>query len=186
MKEIKRLLVLQHLEIEGPGLFEQFAKERDLKIEIIRLDNKNDLPQTKKGDLILIMGGPMGVKDIGSGKYPWLKLERDFIKKELENERPIVGVCLGAQLLASAAGGDVEILKYGSPPKALPEIGWSQIFIDKSNKDFKELLKSLFTFCIGMEIGFYYLIKQYSLLVVHVVRNSFLGLAILLTDYNSI
>jgi len=39
MKEIKRLLVLQHLEIEGPGLFEQFAKERDLKIEIIRLDH---------------------------------------------------------------------------------------------------------------------------------------------------
>ena len=55
MKRIKRLLVLQHLEIEGPGLFEQFAKERDLKIEIIRLDNKNALPQTKKGDLILIM-----------------------------------------------------------------------------------------------------------------------------------
>ena len=73
MKEIKRLLVLQHLEIEGPGLFEQFAKERDLKIEIIRLDNKNALPQTKKGDLILIMGGPMGVKDIGSDRYPWLK-----------------------------------------------------------------------------------------------------------------
>ena len=46
MKEIKRLLVLQHLEIEGPGLFEQFAKERDLKIEIIRLDNKIALPQT--------------------------------------------------------------------------------------------------------------------------------------------
>ena len=59
------------------------------------------------------MGGPMGVKDIGSKRYPWLKLERDFINKELENERPIIGVCLGAQLLASAAGGDVEILKYG-------------------------------------------------------------------------
>ena len=144
MKEIKRLLVLQHLEIEGPGLFEQFAKERDLKIEIIRLDNKNALPQTKKGDLILIMGGPMVVKDIGSERYPWLKIERDFIKKELESKRPIIGVCLGAQLLASAAGGDVEILKYGSPPKALPEIGWSQIFIDKSNKDFKELFEDPF------------------------------------------
>ena len=144
MKGIRRLLVLQHLEIEGPGLFKQFAKERNLKIEIIRLDNKNALPQTKNGDLILIMGGPMGVKDIGSDRYPWLKLERDFIKKELENERPIIGVCLGAQLLASAAGGDVEILKYGSPPKALPEIGWSQIFINKSNKDFKALFEDPF------------------------------------------
>jgi len=75
MREIRRLLVLQHLEIEGPGLFEQFAKEKNLKIEIIRLDNKNDLPQTQKSDLILIMGGPMGVKDIGRDKSPWLKTE---------------------------------------------------------------------------------------------------------------
>ena len=144
MKGIGRLLVLQHLEIEGPGLFEQFAKERDLKIEIIRLYNQNALPQTKKGDLILIMGGPMGVKDIGSDRYPWLKLESDFIKKELENERPIIGVCLGAQLLANAAGGDVEILKYGYPPKELPEIGWSQIFINKSNSDFKAIFEDPF------------------------------------------
>ena len=66
MKGIRRLLVLQHLEIEGPGLFEQSAKERNLNIEIIRLDNKIALPQPKNGDLILIMGGPMGVKNIGS------------------------------------------------------------------------------------------------------------------------
>ena len=109
---MKRLLVLQHLEIEGPGLFEQFAKERDLKIEIVHLHKKDILPQTKEGDLILIMGGPMGVKDIGNKRYPWLKLEREFIKNELENERPIIGVCLGAQLLASAAGG---CLLYTSP-----------------------------------------------------------------------
>ena len=144
MKGIKRLLVLQHLEIEGPGLFKQFAEERDLKIEIIRLDKKDKPPQTKKGDLILIMGGPMGVKDIGSYKYSWLKLEREFIRRELENKRPIIGVCLGAQLLANAAGGDVEILKYGYPPKELPEIGWSQIFIDKSNKEFKALFEDPF------------------------------------------
>jgi len=141
---MKRVLVLQHVEIEGPGLFEQFAIERDLKIEIIRLDKKDNLPQTKKGDLILIMGGPMGVKDIGSERYPWLKLERDFVRRELENKRPIIGVCLGAQLLASAAGGDVEILKYGSPPKTLPEIGWSQIFINKLNNEFKELFEEPF------------------------------------------
>jgi len=144
MKGIKRLLVLQHLEIEGPVLFKQFAEGRDLKIKIIRLDKKDNLPKTKKGDLILIMGGPMGVKDIGSDKYSWLKLEIDFIKKELENKRPIIGVCLGAQLLASAAGGDVEILKYGYPPKKLPEIGWSQIFIDKSNKEFKAFFEDPF------------------------------------------
>ena len=141
---MRRLLVLQQLEIEGPGLFEQFAKEKDLKIEVVRLDKKDNLPKTKEGDLILIMGGPMGVKDIVSDKYSWLKLERDFIRKELEKKRPIIGVCLGAQLIASAAGGDVEILKYGYPPKELPEIGWSQIFIDKSNSDFKAMFEDPF------------------------------------------
>ena len=144
MNRLNRLLVLQHLEIEGPGLFKQIAEERNLTIEIIRLDKKDNLPQTRDGDLILIMGGPMGVKDIGNDIYSWLKLERDFIRRELENKRPIIGVCLGAQLLANAAGGDVEILKYGNPPKELPEIGWSQIFIDKSNKDFKALFEDPF------------------------------------------
>jgi len=86
----------------------------------------------------------MGVKDISGDKYSWLKLERDFIRKELKNKRPIIGVCLGAQLIANAAGGDVEILKYGNPPKELPEIGWSQIFIDQSNSDFKELFEEPF------------------------------------------
>ena len=67
MKEIKRLIVLQHLEIEGPGLFEQFAKERDLKIEIIRLDNKNALPQTKKGCLLYTSPSP---RDMPRSRMP--------------------------------------------------------------------------------------------------------------------
>ena len=141
---MKRLLVLQHLEIEGPGLFYQIAKERKMNIEIIRLDLGDSLPKTNKDDLLLIMGGPMGVKDIGSNKYPWLKSERDFIKSELKKKTRIIGVCLGAQLLANAAGGDVEILKYGSPPKTLPEIGWSQIFFNHSNNDLKKFCETPF------------------------------------------
>jgi len=83
-------------------------------------------------------------KILETDKYSWLKLERDFLRRELENKRPIIGICLGAQLIASAAGGNVEILKYGYPPKELPEIGWSQIFIDKSNSDFKALFEDPF------------------------------------------
>ena len=87
---MKRLLVLQHLEIEGPGLFYQIAKERGMNIEIIRLDLEEGLPKTNKDDLLLVMGGPMGVKDIGSIKYPWLKAERDFIKSELNKKTAII------------------------------------------------------------------------------------------------
>ena len=141
---MKRLLVLQHLEIEGPGLFYQIAKEREMNIEIIRLEQGDGLPKTNKDDLLLIMGGPMGVKDIGSTKYPWLKKESDFIKSELKKKTSIIGVCLGAQLLANAAGGDVEILKQGSPPKPLPEIGWSQVFFNQSNNDLKKFCETPF------------------------------------------
>ena len=59
-----RLLVLQHLEIEGPGLFYPIAKERGMNVEIIRMDLGDRLPKTNKDDLLLIMGGPMGVKDL--------------------------------------------------------------------------------------------------------------------------
>ncbi len=141
---MKRLIVLQHLEIEGPGLFYQIAKERDMKIEIIRLDLGNRLPKTDKNDLLLIMGGPMGVRDIGSKKYPWLKSERDFISSELKKKTPIIGVCLGAQLLANAAGGDIETLKYGSPPKPFPEIGWSPVFFNQSNNDLNKFCETPF------------------------------------------
>ena len=134
---MKRLLVLQHLEIEGPGLFYQIAKEREMNIEIFRLDLRDDLPQTNKDDLLLIMGGPMGIKDIGSVKYNWLKTERDFIKSELQKKTPIIGVCLGAQLLANAAGGDVEILNDGLPSTPLPEIGWSKVIFNHSNNEIK-------------------------------------------------
>ena len=141
---MKRLLVIQHLEIEGPGLFYQIAKDRGMKVKIIRLDIGNVLPETRKDDLLLIMGGPMGVRDIGSAKYPWLRIERDFIKSELNKKTRIIGVCLGAQLLANAAGGNVENLNYGSPPKDLPEIGWSQVFFNKSNNEFKQFCKTTF------------------------------------------
>ena len=141
---MKRLLVLQHLEIEGPGLFCDIAKERSMNIEIIRLDIGDYLPKTNQEDLLLILGGPMGVKDIGSKKYPWLKKERDFIKSELKKKTRMIGVCLGAQLLANAAGGDVEILKYGSPPKPLPEIGWSEVFFNQSNNDLNKFCKTPF------------------------------------------
>ena len=141
---MRSLLVFQHLEIEGPGLFSNIAKERGMNITIIRLDLGDPLPQTKKDDLILIMGGPMGIKDIGSKKYPWLKIERDFIKSELKKKTPMIGVCLGAQLIANAAGGNVEILKYGSPPKPLPEIGWSQIYLQKSENQLADFFRDPF------------------------------------------
>tara|TARA_A100000164_G_C21362135_1_gene520260 strand:- start:143 stop:391 length:249 start_codon:yes stop_codon:yes gene_type:complete len=82
-----------------------------MNIEIIRLDHGDSLPKTTKDDLLLIMGGPMGIKDIGGTKYPWQKKRKRFHKVRIKKRKHIIGVCLRAQLLGNAAGGDIEILK---------------------------------------------------------------------------
>ena len=124
---MSRLLVLQHLEREGPGLFLQIAKERGLTVCTFRLDIGDSLPEICSGDVLLVLGGPMGIRDIGNPIYPWLIKEVDLIKEALNQEVGIIGVCLGAQLLAYAAGGDVEVLEDGISHQPLAEIGWHHI-----------------------------------------------------------
>tara|TARA_Y100000589_G_C27184617_1_gene642138 strand:+ start:2549 stop:3322 length:774 start_codon:yes stop_codon:yes gene_type:complete len=124
---MKNLIIIQHLEREGPGLFYEIGKERGFSIKIYNLYKDHYLPKPKKGDLVLIMGGPMGVSDINNEKYPWLKDEINFIKQLLENEISYIGICLGAQLLAYGAGGNVEKLRDKSNNKIRAEIGWSEI-----------------------------------------------------------
>ena len=107
---MSRLLVLQHLEREGPGLFIQIAENLGFSVCIFRLDLGDSLPELRDGDLLLVLGGPMGVRDIGNYSYPWLINEVDLIKDALNKKIGIIGICLGAQLLAYAAGGTVEVL----------------------------------------------------------------------------
>ncbi len=134
---MRRLLVLQHLEREGPGLFIKIAEERGFSISIFRLDLGDSLPELSNGDLLLVLGGPMGISDIGNPTYPWLIKEVDLIKEAINQAVGVIGVCLGAQLLAYAAGGDVEQLQEGTLREPLPEIGWHPIssgLLKKKNK----------------------------------------------------
>ena len=125
---MSRLIVLQHLDRERPGLFAKLAEERGLSVCIFHLDRGDSLPEIRDGDLLLVLGGPMGVRDIGNATYPWLKKEVALIKKALNEGVGIIGVCLGSQLLAYAAGGDVEVLKEGGSHLPLAEIGWKNVY----------------------------------------------------------
>ena len=76
---MSRLIILQHLEREGPGLFARIAEERGINFFIFRLDKGELIPKLEKGDLLLVLGGPMGVKDINNINFPWLSEEFDVI-----------------------------------------------------------------------------------------------------------
>ena len=146
---MKKLLVLKNIDREGPGLFQKVAKEKGFLPEIYNLSLGDELPEPKKDDLILIMGGPMGVRDIKNRKYFWLREETKFIKRAIENKIYIIGVCLGAQLLAHILGGKIVPLKDELNIANKPELGWSDIFSlsekynDISNLSIKEPLKVL-------------------------------------------
>jgi GMP synthase-like glutamine amidotransferase len=90
----------------------------DAQITYTRFYQKPLLPDPKTHDLIIAMGGPMSVND--ELELPWLRDEKRFIRSAIENGKPVLGICLGAQLIASALGSRV----YRNP---LKEIGWFPI-----------------------------------------------------------
>ena len=145
---MSRLLILQHLEREGPGLFLAIAEERGFTVTTFRMDLGDSLPNVSNGDLLLVLGGPMGIKDIRHPSYPWLNKEVNIIKQALNQDVGIIGVCLGAQLLAYAAGGDVELLEEAKTGQPLAEIGWHNVFSfafkNKNNNKLTTLLSKPF------------------------------------------
>ena len=98
---MKTAVCLQHVPFEGPGFFQQCLHKRGYQIQSCLVPT-DGLPQNP-GDFLLIMGGPMSVND----SYGWIREEIEFIANALEMNIPLVGVCLGAQLLARALGVSV-------------------------------------------------------------------------------
>ena len=138
---MSKAIVLQHVAHEGPGRLVQALGDFGIPVEIRRLYAGDAVP-TETGDIriLIVMGGPMGVNDTDFAKYPFLKTELELLKAFIAADRPVLGVCLGGQLLAAAGGAKVypnvkmaPPAKPGEPPKPaepltpLPEVGWGPI-----------------------------------------------------------
>ena len=75
-----------------------WIKEKNFEYEIIKLYENQSLPEIDSFDFLIIMGGPMSIHD--EAKYSWLKAEKSFIKSAIDAGKKVLGICLGAQLIA--------------------------------------------------------------------------------------
>ena len=123
-----RAVVIQHLEPEGPAAIGEALRRHGLDVDVVRVDRGDPVP----GDLsdvaaLVIMGGPMSARS--DDDYPTRRSELALVREAISRGTPMLGVCLGAQLLAAAAGGEV-IDGHG------PEIGWAPIeLLDEADDD---------------------------------------------------
>lgn len=106
---------LQHVPFEGLGSIGAWLNRSGYEVTATRLYDSDALPAVEEVDFLMVMGGPMSVND--EDDYPWLVAEKAFVAEVVRSGKPVLGICLGAQLIASALGGRVY-------PNAEKEIGW--------------------------------------------------------------
>lgn len=111
----------QHIDCEGPGTLEEILRSNGIKLQVLKPFKGDKIPE-QPGDGLVVLGGPMGVYE--ESRYPWMTAELEALRLCLETRRPILGICLGAQMLAGAGGGKVF-------KGAQPEVGWYPVTLTK-------------------------------------------------------
>ena len=116
---MKTALALRHVAFEHLGTFDALLREHGYATSIIDAGREPlDASRIQHADLLVVLGGPLGVYD--GDKFGWLTTELDLIARRIKDSQPTLGICLGAQMIAHALGAKVY-------PGHAKEIGWSEL-----------------------------------------------------------
>ena len=122
-----RAVCLTNVPHEGPAMLGELLGEAGFKVEVVAAFRGAPLPvDLTEEDVLVVMGGPMGVADIGKAETPWLAPVVDLLRARLAKDWPNIGVCLGMQLLAHAAGAKVSPMADAAGVR-LREVGWGRL-----------------------------------------------------------
>jgi len=114
---MKPLAIFRHAPGEGPGYLSEYLRRREIPYTLICVDQGDPIPKDPRGYAgFVFMGGPMSVND----PLPWIPEALGLIRAAQEDGQPILGHCLGGQLISKALGGQVG-------PNSVPEVGWGQV-----------------------------------------------------------
>jgi len=118
---------LQHVHFEGLGYIQSWADKHSHRLTATRFfENGQALPDLADIDALIVLGGPMSVFD--EERYRWLADEKQFIKEAIDTGKKVLGICLGAQLLANVLGAVVK-------PAPNKEIGWFPVFPTQESRE---------------------------------------------------
>lgn len=127
---------IQHVSFEHPGNLLLLARQHGFTCTFTKQFEATIYPSLNDIDILVIMGGPMGVYD--EDNYSWMKNEKEFIKSAIAAGKKVWGVCLGSQLVAEALGAKVY-------PHTLKEIGWWPVQLVNEDNPFTKGLPAEFT-----------------------------------------
>lgn len=121
---MKPVAIFRHAATEGPGFFADFLDLRGIPWQLIRIDQGDALPSlTEAFSGLVLMGGPMSVND----DLPWIPGVLGLIRDAVSKDIPVLGHCLGGQLMSKALGGTVG-------PNSVKEIGWGELAVADSRE----------------------------------------------------
>lgn len=113
-----RIHALYHVDFEELSYIKQWADNRGHRITVTRFYENDPLPAQDSFDWLVVMGGPMSIHD--ESDFQWLADEKSFIQQSINDGKTVIGVCLGAQLIADSLGAKVA-------PSGIKEVGWLPI-----------------------------------------------------------